>query len=49
MNNPLEQTPERIDFSGLKADDEDPGAAQLRIRKGSLADKLDMQYLMNNV
>ena len=49
VNNPLEQSPQRIDFSGLKADEEDPGSAQLRIRKGSLDDKRNIQYLMNNV
>ena len=27
VNNPLEQSPQRIDFSGLKADDDDPASA----------------------
>ena len=50
VKNPEQESPQRIDFSGLKAQDDDgeQGPAQLRIRKGSLADQRDMEYLMQN-
>ena len=50
VNNPTHTSPQRIDFSGLKAQDDDcdQEQSQLRIRKGSLSDKRDIEYLMQN-